>query len=289
MITTINETERQTRLHSTDVCAILGLEGARKTGREVWLEKTGRLEPWKGNKSTDAGNYLEPSVLDYAEAELGPLERNVVCVAAGLDFPLAATLDARVIATGEPVEAKTSGITGPIYGDWGDAGSDLIPQLYLVQTSVQMLCAEAERDHVYALLGGRGFLNYLVHRDEQVIEAIAERCARWWDLHIEKGVEPAITEPIPMEVLKRLRRQPSKTVALDDDADLAVAELEAAKATKSAAEKMCENAQSKLLTLLGDAEAGQLPDGRVVTYLQTTRKGFSVAETTYRTLRIKKG
>lgn len=286
---TINHTERQTRLHSTDVAAILGLPGARRNEHTVWMEKTGKLDPEGGNKFTDAGQRCEPTILDLAEEELGPLVRNKLCVAPGLDFPLASTLDGQVLATGVPVEAKTSGIAGPIYGEWGDEGSDVIPQLYLVQCTIQMICSQSEMNHVYTLLGGRGFVRYQVYRDEQVVEAIVERCSRWWDRCIEKGIEPTITEPIPLEVLKRMRRRPASTIELDDSAAQVVAEHEAAKATKSAAEKTCAAAQSKVISLLADAEAGRLPDGRLVTYLQSTRKGYSIDETTFRTLRIKKG
>lgn len=288
MTTLLNHTDRATRLHSTDVAAILGLPGARKIAHEVWLEKSGRLEPTRGNKSTDAGKRLEPAVLDEAEDVLGPLNRNVLCVASGLDFPLAATLDGRVIATGEPVEAKTTGIVGPVFGEWGEENTDAIPQTYLVQTTVQMICSGAELNHVFALIGGRGFVRYRVLRDEELVGALVERLARWWDLHITKGVEPTITEPLPLDVLKRLRRQPEKTIDLYDDAIQAAAELDAAKATKSAAEKTCEAAQSKLITMLGDAEAGRLSDGRLVTFLQSTRKAYAVDETTFRTLRIRK-
>lgn len=285
----VDHESRQTRLHSTDVAAILGLEGARKSSHTVWLEKTGRLEPWTGNSATEAGKYLEPSILDYAEEQLGPLERNVRCEAKGLSFPLVSTLDARVKSTCVPTEAKTTGIVGPVFGEWGDEGSDIVPQLYLVQTSIQMLCSEADMAYLFALIGGRGFVSYRIQRDDEVIAAIVEQCDRWWDQHITKGIEPALSEPIPLEVLKRIRRQPEKTVDLYEDAELVVSEFENAKAIKSSAEKAHAEAQSKLIALLGDAEAGTLPDGRKVTYLSTTRRGYVVADTTFRTLRIKKG
>ncbi len=232
---------------------------------------------------------LEAPVLDFAEEQLGPLQRNVLCVASGLDFPLAATLDGRVIATRKPVEAKTTGIMGPVFGDWGDELTDAIPQLYLVQTTIQMICSEADLNHVFALIGGRGFVRYQVARDEDLCRELIERCSRWWDRHIEKGIEPTITEPIPLDVLKRIRRQPAKTIDLNGDSLAVVAEWESAKVAKSLAEKAAEAAQSNLLTLLGDAEGANLPDGRLVKYMQQTRKGYTVDETTFRVLRITKG
>lgn len=288
MIAHIDEVDRQSRLHSTDVSAILGLN-SKRTGHTVWLEKMGRLEPWQGNDATEMGNWLEPSILNIAESELGPFNRNVVCHAENTNCPIAATLDAQFIAAPTVVEAKTSGIVGPVYGEWGDEGSDVVPPGYLVQNLVQMLCAEAELVHLYALLGGRGIVRYRINRAEDVIASIVEQCERWWDRHIEKRIEPALTEPVPMEIVKRLRRQPSKTISLYPEDLATVAEYEAAKELKLSAEKSCAAAQSKLLMLLGDAEAGTLPDGRTVTYLETTRRGYTVDETTFRTLRIKKG
>jgi putative phage-type endonuclease len=284
----VSTEERSKRLGATDIAALLGLSPWR-TPWELWAEKTGRLEPTKGNDATDLGQRIESAILDKAEEELGPLSRNVLCRAEGVDFPLASQLDSRVIASGVPCEAKTGGLAGPLVGTWGPENSDELSEVYLVQLSVQMLCSQSDFAHLYALLGGRGIVRYRVMRDESVLTEIVERSSRWWQLHVEKGIEPTITEPIPLAVLKRIRRQPKSEVEIYDAGAQAVAEWEAAKATKSAAEKTLEAAQAKLVALLGESEAGRLPDGRVVTYLSQTRRGYTVDETSFRTLRIKKG
>lgn len=283
----INHEERAKSLHSTDVAAILNLN-PRRSGHTVFLEKHGRLEPWSGNDATEMGNWLEPSILNIAESELGPLSRNVVCRATTVDCPLVATLDAQFVDANPIVEAKTSGIVGPIYGEWGDELSDVVPQQYLVQASVQMLCSGAELVHLYALLGGRGIVRYRILRDDELIAAIADQASAWWDRHVTKGIEPERTEPVPMEIVKRLRRVPSKTIELNGDSDLLVAEFEATRAAKSAAEKLHEAAKSNLIMALRDAEAGRLQDGRLVTFLESQRRGYVVDDTTFRTLRVKK-
>lgn len=287
MIQQINHAERQQSLHSTDVAAILQLEGARDA-REVQLEKQGKIEPWAGNNATEAGQYIEPSVLDFAESVLGTIERNVRRRARGLDFPLAATLDGQVVTTGKPVEAKTTGLVGPVYGEWGDSLSDHVPALYLVQATVQMICTDQDLCHLFALIGGRGFVQYEIRRDEEVAKTIIERCGQWWRRHIEQGVECTGSEPLPLSVLKRIKREPASEVWLGEDALAAVANWETAKATRNAAEKQAELMQAHVLALLGEAEAGILPDGRAVTYMPTNRKGYTVDPTTYRTLRLRK-
>jgi putative phage-type endonuclease len=288
MIQQINHVERRQRLHATDVPAILGLS-PKTTAREVQLNKQGRLEPWNGNDATEAGSILEPSIVALAERELGPLERQPLCIAENVGFPLAATPDGRVIATNETLDAKTSGITGPIYGRWGDEGGDEVPDYYLVQVSVQMICTGAKLAHVYALLGGRGIVRYRIPRDEEVIAAIVARCKDWWRNHIELGIDCESTEPLPLEVVKRLRREPNKIIELPADAESAVAHFEAIKASKSTATKAYEAAQSRLIEMLGDAEAGRLPDGRILGYPLRQRKGYTVADCEYRQLTIKKG
>lgn len=280
--------QRRERLGASEVTAILGLSPW-KSAYQVWLEKTGRVPPWEGNDATRAGQRLERAVLDQAEEDLGPLERNVVVPAVGLDCPLTATLDAWATHRDEVVEAKTSGIVGPVYGEWGEEGSDIIPQAYLVQVAVQMLCTEAELAHVYALLGGRGIIRFRVARDEEVIDAIADQCARWWHRHIDQGIEPKLSEPLPLEIVKRLRREPNKTIDLAEDALASVQRWEAAKDIANSAKKTAEAAQSELLMFLGDAEAGTLPDGRVLRYGEQYRKAYEVAASTYRVLRITKG
>lgn len=279
---------RNSRCGASDAAAILGLSPYR-SAYETWLEKTGRIEPTDGNDATRMGQRLESPILDVAEAELGPLARNELVWLPKLDLPLASTLDARVRATGVPVEAKTSGIVGPLYGTWGDAGSDTVPEAYLVQVTLQMVCCEAEFAHLYALLGGRGIVRYRILRDGELAEALIERLAGWWNRHIVLGIEPERDSPVPLEVAKRLKKTPSKVVAFDDSATPVIAEYEAAKAEKSLAEKRADAAQAALLLLLADAEGASLPDGRLLTHCEQFRRGYTVQDTSYRVLRIKKG
>jgi putative phage-type endonuclease len=280
--------ERRKRIGASDVSAILGLNPYR-TAHEVWLDKTNRIEPFAGNAATREGVRFEPLILDAAERELGTLERNVVVPATGLDFPMAATLDGRLLASGAPVEAKTSGIVGPVWGTWGDADTDEVPQPYLVQVVAEMICTESDIGHLFALLGGRGVVRYRVLRDEAVAKWLTELLGKWWRTHIDGGVEPALSEPMPLDVVKRLRRTPDKTVAFDEAGMEAVAAWEARNDAKKQADKAVKAAQSAMLQLLGDAEGAELPDGRVLTYLSQTASGYTVGEKTYRVARIKKG
>lgn len=284
----IDHAARNARCGASDAAAILGLSPYR-TPWECWAQKTNRLEPSKGNEATGMGQRLEAPILDYAEAELGPLVRGELAWAPRLEFPLASTLDARLKMTGIPVEAKTSGIVGPLYGEWGEPDSDVVPANYLVQVTLQMVCTEAEFAYLYALLGGRGIVRYRIVRDEELAAALVQQLAAWWDAHIVRDIEPERTSPVPLEVVKRLKKTPNKVVAFDDSVSPIIGEYEVAKAEKSAAEKRADAAQASLLMLLGDAEAATLPDGRMLTYLEQTRKGYVVKDSSFRVMRFRKG
>ena len=96
--------ERRQRIGATDVSAIMGVNPY-STAYDVWLDKTGKLEPWDGNDATSIGNILEPSILDEAERRWGELNRQVVVK--DIHSPVAATLDGWNPKTWEVVEVKS--------------------------------------------------------------------------------------------------------------------------------------------------------------------------------------
>lgn len=278
---------RKARCGASDAASILGLSPYRSAW-QTWAEKTGRLEPFTGNAAIVMGQRLESPILDHAEAELGPLVRGELVWLPRMELPLASLLDARLKMTGTPVEAKTSGIVGPLYGEWGDADSDVVPASYLVQVTLQMVCCEADYAWLYALLGGRGIVRYRIVRDDELANSVVHQLAAWWDKHIVQGLEPERTEAVPLEVAKRLKKTPNKVIALDESAVPLVGEYELAKAEKSAANKRADAAQASLLLALGDAEKATMQDGRSVTHLLQRRSGYTVQPTEYRVLRITK-
>ena len=97
-----------------------------------------------------------------------------------------------------------------------------------------------------------------------------------------------LREALPLEVMRRIKRVPEKVVSLDQRALLAVEGWEKVKAQKRDIEKLADRVQAEMLALLGDAEAGVLPDGRLLTYQEQTRKGYTVEPCTYRVARIRK-
>ena len=284
----MNRTEwleaRRSAVGASEVSAILGISPW-STPWEVWADKRGILDDWDGNAATKAGNTFESAVLDHAEQTLGPLERDVRIKADGL--PLAATCDA-ITQDRKPVEAKTTGITGPVQGSWGDPLTDQIPDHYMVQVIAQMICTKADMGYLFALIAGRGVVEYRVERDERLLNLISGNVAAWWERHIIKGIEPSREQMPALDVVKRLKKVPSKTTVLPGSTSVLIDERERYKVIAKDTKKNLDRIEAEILLALGDAEAGDLPDGRQLTYMETERAGYTVQPTKYRTLRVRK-
>ncbi|MEM8873830.1 MAG: YqaJ viral recombinase family protein [Planctomycetota bacterium] len=297
--TAANPADRTTFIGASDTAAVLGMSPWRSPG-DVYLEKSGRLEPRDtGNVATTRGNLLEPAVLAWAEAELGtPItnrQRFVTCP----DHPhIAATLDG---ITGDAlVEVKTSAKPS----EWGDAGTDEIPDHYKLQVQHQLRVAGAQLAYVPVLLAASGigfdFRMYRVERDDELAEYVVAEAARFWREHVQADVAPDNFEP-SLDVAKRMRREPGKTVEMPD---LAVAAyLQAQRRVKSANADL-DRIKAELLVALDDGEAADTPAGHRVTYMEQTRKSLDAKaierdhpepaaryrrQSAYRVLRVKAG
>ncbi len=305
----ITEHQREQRIKhigSSDMAAILGLDSYRSP-YDVWLDKTGKLE----DSDSDAplvmamtmGIHLEVGVLDWAEDDLGPIRRNQY--RANAAFHLGSNIDAILLETGEPVEAKTAGLLGPLVAGWGDDRTDQVPDQVVVQAHVHILCldngATVGGCHVPALLGGRGFQMFHVWRSEDLCDVIAERAVEFWEGHVLKDIPPDDSLPT-LDVAKRIRRTAGKVIPIDP---ALIVVMKAATEARKAAGATEERAKARVLATLGDAEAGSgdAETGSVTNYSQTRRSldgtrlkaerpeiaAEYMRETTFRVMRTKKG
>lgn len=295
----ITEKQREQRLKhigSSDVAALLGCNPWQST-YDLWLEKSGKADGFAGNKYTEVGSALEVSVLNEAEKVLGKLVRNQY--RSRPDLHLGANIDAILVDEQVPVEGKTGGLFGPLSDEWGAAGTDDVPDTVIAQCHAHMICMDAYRCYVMALLGGRGFVLYIVPRHETLVELISEKTVDFWEQNVLKDIPP--TDLPTTDVIRRIRRQPNKTVDVDPEL---VAEWLKAKEVSKTAEKRAEDAQRALLAALGDAEGGNAGELGSVTYFEQAAKRVSstlvkermiaevaaqyMTESRYRVLRHKK-
>lgn len=281
-ITAKQRTNRRNHLGSSDVAAICGMSPF-QNAYDVWLEKTGQLDeveqakPW-----LDSGNEFEPIILKRAERALGPIRKNQYRAAKGLGFPLASHIDAIVTETGRPVEAKACGLFWPVQEEWGEPGTNQVPDRVILQAQVHLIVTGKDICHVPAMFWGLKQELYLVERDGEMIGQLTEYLRRWWQEHVVNREPPEGTPSL--EVIRRAKREPGKAVPIGDEA---VARWRRFAAAETKIRKMKEAALADVLAGMGDAECATCALG-TVTYRQEQRSGYTVEPSTIRVARFKK-
>jgi putative phage-type endonuclease len=187
--------ERKKRITATDVASIMRLEGAYSTPMGVYLDKT---DPYI-DEGQDVPEYMVwgrklqgPILEGYAEqtgrrvVQSDPFDLVTI-----EEHPLlGASLDAEEV-DGErsPVEAKNIAVKGP---EWGEDGTDEIPQKFYTQLQVQMMVTRTTRAYLAVLFGGRKLAVYVVEYDRDIASAIEEAATRFWKDHVEADVPPPV-------------------------------------------------------------------------------------------------
>lgn len=193
-----------------------------------------------------------------------------------------------------PVQAKSTGITGPAWGRWGAPWTDEVPPSVCAQVQAEMMAFDelngcrTPKAYVTALIGGRGHVMYEIPRDDEQCALILKAVAEFWK-SVEDKVEPPIEMPFSGETLSRIVREPESVTAITleqyghNDMTLVDALLDTARECDNYASfykalgpvgsllnKLREDAKGRVLTALGAAEIGECPGWRV-TYKMRAR------------------
>ena len=272
-ITAEQRKHRQRYLCASDTPIVLGLSPYKRTPSDVYFSKTYDLPEENGSADyLNTGNLLEGPLLDWASQQLGGVELDrqpwFVCDEGPAKGVFAAHPDAVVIGRHEGIEAKYC--NAAMGQEYGDEGTDSIPAHVVVQAQHQMLAAHLDRVWVPVALAGFAltFKLFCVPRDDELIGQIVTRGMDWWNRHIVANVPPDGDDVPPMEILKRIRREPQSYVDLPAEAERLIFEYQQAGYQNKESDDLREELKAKIIHLLGEAEGGRLPDGRLVTFLE---------------------
>lgn len=170
------------RVSPSKVAAILGISPW-ESQRAMYHKMRGEI-PWdEENEAMERGNLLESGVLAWWRKHHDHEDWREQAIFT-IDDWLVATPDAACTHEGEPilVEAKTASNDD----DWGDPGTDIIPNYYLVQTFLAGYVATrngypVKRIHV-PMLGPRlRFANYVVEYDHAYGVELEARMREWYE------------------------------------------------------------------------------------------------------------
>ena len=241
---------RRQGIGGSDVAAILGLSKW-KTPRDIWLSKIDSSVEFEDRQTLQQliGTALESHVLRLYAAKTGRTVRKSHQLHVDPDHPMPiANLDAR--AAGRLVEIKTARNDD----DWGDPGSDDVPQDYWLQVQHYLQVTRAPVCDVAVL-----FLNqsepdvavYEIPRSEQYAEVVAE-LVDWWARHVVGGAEPA---PVTgQDCSRRWPRSNGAEAIATQEALIAIEELRGLKAAMKAMEDRKEQLETVIKSTMGEAE-----------------------------------
>lgn len=171
----------------SDVSIIAGINSF-KSVHQLWLEKTGQIEPEEGSSEyTHFGTLLEPIVRKEFTERTGIKVRQKHMLLQSEEYPfMFADLDGVINEDGELCifEAKTASAYKQEVWEEGT------PAPYILQVQHYMAVTGAKKTYIAALVGGNHFFWHEIERDEEMIGKIIAMEKYFWETHVLGGVEP---------------------------------------------------------------------------------------------------
>lgn len=188
---TIPHEDRGTYLGSHDTSAIFGLNPWRGP-INVYMDKLGMSVQRDVDDIPEQlrmGLKMQPVILDlFAEKMRCNLEGERFIRHPELTW-FGGTPDATIVGEKAGVDAKNVRWNR---GEWGDEGSDTVPEYVAMQCHHFMTLLGYERWYVATLFGGCEFKVYEIIRDDEISDMIVRADAEFWHEHIEKESPPEL-------------------------------------------------------------------------------------------------
>lgn len=295
---TFDKEARRKTIGSSDSPAVLGVSPW-KTALEVYLEKTGQMEPWEGNQATKSGLMLEDVVAQMYHERTGyRLCKPGTCISAKYPF-LSASIDRLAVTDGDPysegdliVELKTARTEI----GWGEDGTSDIPDHYWIQVQHQMLVMNHKQCSVAVLIGGQELRVYHIDRNYASTEAMVKQLSQFWD-----RVQTLNPPPISAHHRSSLRllnaipvRSGKAIVSRSETAEEHAIAIEEEGWQIKSAQQHIDSCKVALMDMMGDAEIMTIESptepGRVWTVKRKkVKKGsYTVEPTEYTKLTVRK-
>lgn len=248
----------------SDVSIIAGINPF-KSAHQLWLEKTGQIEP----EQTDSeyahfGTLLEPIVRREFTQRTGIRVRQKHMLLQSEEYPfMFADLDGVINENGETAvfEAKTASAYKQEVWEEG------VPAPYILQVQHYMAVTGAKRTYIAALVGGNHFYHHAVERDEEMIGKIVAMEKYFWETHVLGGMEPMPdgSEATTNYFNSRFRESNGETVELPEEALAVCIEYDRLSEELKRMEEAKNAAANQLKSYLKEAETGTV-GGRKVTW-----------------------
>jgi putative phage-type endonuclease len=263
--------DRQGFLGSSDAAAVLGLSRW-STPLQVWAEKTGQIEPKdiSDKLAVRLGVALEQTVADLFMEET---EKRVFKVSENQVHPnypfITCQIDRRVVGEDALLECKTCSAWKA--KEWE---GEEIPQEYIVQVQHQLAVTGKAYGYIAVLIGNQDFKWKRIDRDDKAINEMISREVTFWNDYVIPKVMPAVISCNDSETLYKLfeKAVPDSVLALDDNINQTVEDIQAAETDKKSLEGLIEQKKNILKSLLGENECGVSSQFKITWKNQSTTR-----------------
>ena len=246
----------------SDVSIIAGINPF-KSVHQLWLEKTGQVEPEEeGSEYTHFGTLLEPIVRKEFMERTGIKVRQKHMLLQSEEHPfMFADLDGVINEDGQLCifEAKTASAYKQ------EVWEEEVPAPYILQVQHYMAVTGAKKTYIAALVGGNHFFYHVVERDEEMIAKIIVMENYFWQHHVMGGVEPVPdgSEATTRYFNERFRNSNGETIKLPDEVLPVCEEYDNLTRQIRELETAKNAAANQLKSYLGEAEAGTVGDRKI--------------------------
>lgn len=246
----------------SDVSIIAGINPF-KSVHQLWLEKTGQIEPEEGNSEyTHFGTLLEPIVRKEFTERTGIKVRQKHMLLQSEEYPfMFADLDGVINEDGELCifEAKTASAYKQEVWEEGT------PAPYILQVQHYMAVTGAKKTYIAALVGGNHFFWHEIERDEEMIGKIIAMEKYFWETHVLGGAEPVPdgSEATTNYFNAKFSHSNGKTIELPDEVLPICDEYEKISRQLKELETAKNAVGNQLKSYLKEAEAGTVGDRKI--------------------------
>jgi len=247
----------------SDVSIIAGINPF-KSVHQLWLEKTGQVEPEQTESEfAHFGTLLEPIVRKEFTERTGIKVRQKHMLLQSEEYPfMYADLDGVINEDGELAifEAKTASQYKM------DTWEEDVPAGYILQVQHYMAVTGAKKTYIAALVGGNHFVYHVVERDEVMIAKIIAMEKYFWETHVLGGVEPVPdgSEATTNYFNSKFSNSNGQTIELPEEALAICEEYERLSEELKALETAKSAVANQLKSYLKEAEAGTVGDRKIV-------------------------
>lgn len=180
------------------------------------------------------------------------------------DLPfLFATPDGMMYDRDAVVEAKTTEVFNG--QEWGEDGSDQIPNHYRIQVAQQMMVTGMAMAYVPVLIGLSDFRIFEIARDDGLEQTLRVSLDAFWNKHIKPRVPPIPDGSMAATawVKERFPSDDGQFIQADLDQNAMLLDLEQARKHQEAAKNACAQLENQVKTLIATSSGIEGTNGRV--------------------------